>query len=315
MATLASRLVLIASLWAVWAGVAHADPKMDEARSHLQSGTQLYDENNFRGALVEFQKAYDLAPSWRILFNIGQVEMELQDYAGALKAYTRYLKEGGPDVPSDRAAQVNAEVERLRGRVGFLAVQTAAGAQVLVDDVQVGYAPLPDPVPVAAGQHRVTVAISGKEPVTRMFDVAGRENVTAAIALDVPTTPPPGTPGTTPPTVATPSGPKSRTPIYVAWGITGGLAIGAGVFAVLANSDSSDLETLRGTYPVTPDQLKSQKDKTVRDAAITDVLTGAALVSAGFALYFTVTRTGHVEKERAVQLHVTPAGVAIAGVF
>ena len=42
-----------------------------------------------------------------------------------------------------------------RGRVGFLVVQTTAGAQVLVDDVQVGYAPLPDPVPVDAGQHRV----------------------------------------------------------------------------------------------------------------------------------------------------------------
>jgi hypothetical protein len=311
MATLASRLVLLASLVA---GVAHADPKLDEAKSHLQSGTQLYDENNFRGALVEFQKAYELAPSWKILFNIGQVEMELQDYAGALKAYTRYLKEGGPDVPPDRAAQVNAEIERLRGRVGFLAIQTAAGAQVLVDDVQVGYAPLPDPVPVAAGQHRVTVTINGKEPVTRMFDVAGRENVTAALALDVSAPTPPGklaSPASSP----TPSGPKSRTPVYVAWGITGGLVVGAGVFGVLAHGASSDLDTLRNSYPVTNAQLQAQKDTTVRDAAITDALAGAAVISAGIALYLTVTRTGHTDQERAVQLHVTPAGVALAGVF
>lgn len=311
MATLASRLVLLASFVAA---VAHADPKLDEAKAHLQSGTQLYDENNFRGALVEFQKAYELAPSWRILFNIAQVEMELQDYAGALKAYTRYLKEGGPDVPADRAAQVNAEIERLRGRVGFLAVQTTAGAQVLIDDVQVGYAPLPDPVPVAAGQHRITVAITGKDPVSRVFDVAGRENVTAALALDL-AAPPPGRPVVLPPAPPSPSDPKSRTPVYVAWGITGGLVIGAGVFGVLAHGASNDLATLRDTYPVTHDQLQAQKDTTVRDAAITDVLAGAAVISAGFALYFTVTRTGHADKERAVQLHVTPAGVALAGVF
>jgi hypothetical protein len=306
---------LIASLWIGWAAVAHADTKLDEAKGHLQSGTQLYDENNFRGALVEFQKAYELAPSWRILFNIAQVEMELQDYAGALKAYTRYMKEGGPDVPADRATQVNAEIERLRGRVGFLVVQTAPGAQVLVDDVQVGYAPLPDPVPVSAGQHRVTVAINGKNPVSRVFDVAGRENVTAALELDVAAPSPSGKSLVTSPSTPAPSGPKSRTPVYVAWGITGGLAIGAGVFAFLAHGASDDLATLRETYPVTPQQLQAQKDTTVRDAAITDVLTGAALVSAGVAVYFTVTRSGRVEKERAVRLDVTPTGVAIAGVF
>jgi hypothetical protein len=32
-------------------------------------------------------------------------------------------------------------------------------------------------------------------------------------------------------------------------------------------------------------------------------------------LYFTATRSGHAEKERAVRLDVTPAGVAVAGVF
>src|ERR1044071_8621580 len=139
------------------ASVAHADTKLDEAKSHFQSGAALYDGNDLRGALVEFQRAYELAPSYKILFNIAQVEMELQDHAGAFKAYTRYVKEGGPDIAPARLAQVNAEIERLRGRIGFLAIQTSAGASVFVDDLQVGYAPLPEPVAVNAGRHRVTV--------------------------------------------------------------------------------------------------------------------------------------------------------------
>jgi hypothetical protein len=304
---------VLASL--VVAATARADSKLDEAKAHLASGTQLYDENNFRGALVEFQKAYELAPSWRILFNIGQVEMEVQDYAGALRAYSRYLKEGGPDVPPDRLAQVNSEIERLKGRVGFLVVQTAAGAQVLVDDAQVGYAPLPDAVAVSAGQHRVTVTLAGREPLTRVFDVAGRESVTAALAIEASGSTGPTQPAVTT-TVAKPDGPKSKTPVYVMWGVTGGLAIGAGVFAVMAHSADNDLATLRASYPVTDAQLASQHDKVVRDAAITDILAAATVASAGIALYLTVTRMGKPEThERAVQLHVSPSGFALAGRF
>jgi hypothetical protein len=312
MAKITYQLLLGASLIA---GVAHADTKLDEAKSHLQSGAALYDENNFRGALVEFQRAYELAPSYKILFNIGQVEMELQDYAGALKAYTRYVKEGGPDIPSARLAQVNADIERLKGRVGFLVIQTAAGAGVLIDDVQVGYAPLPEPVAVSAGQHRVTVN-AGRDPVTRVFDVAGRQTVIAALAVDAPVTPiKPPAPAIGPALVEEP---KSKTPVYVAWAVTGGMVIGAGVFALIAHGNANDLAALRTTYPVTGDQLESQRTTTVRNAAITDMFTGAAVVSAGVALYLTVTRMGDRASppdDRAVQLHIAPTGVAIAGRF
>src|SRR5580704_19513937 len=126
---LAFALVVLASPFAI------ADTKIDEAKAHFKSGTDLYDENNFRGALVEFQRAYELAPSYRVLYNIGQVDMELADYAGALTAYRRYLREGGPDVPADRVREVTGELQRLKGRVGTIIVQTAAGAEVLVDDL------------------------------------------------------------------------------------------------------------------------------------------------------------------------------------
>jgi tetratricopeptide (TPR) repeat protein len=311
MAKITYQLLLGASLVA---GVAHADTKLDEAKAHLQSGTALYDENNFRGALVEFQRAYELAPSYKILFNIAQVEMELQDYAGALKAYTRYVKEGGPDLAPGRVAQVNADIERLKARVGFLVIQTANGAGVLVDDAPVGYAPLPEPVAVSGGQHRVTVNVTGKEPVTRVFDVAGRQTVIAALAVDATGTavqPPPATP-------APIDGPPRPMAIYVAWGVTGGLAIVAGVFGVIAHGDANDLAKLRSTYPVTSQQLDSQRSKTVRSAALTDAFAGAAVLSAGAALYFTFRRTADQANrpdDKAVQIQIAPTSIAIAGRF
>jgi hypothetical protein len=297
------------------AGAAHADTKLDEAKSHLQSGATLYDGNDLRGALVEFQRAYELAPSYKILFNIAQVEMELQDHAGAFKAYTRYVKEGGPDIAPARLAQVNAEIERLRGRVGFLAIQASAGAMVLVDDAHVGYAPLPEPVAVNAGRHWVTVEVPHREPVTRVFDVSGRQEVAAVLIAEAPA--PPVTAALVTSAAEPPTHPSanSKAPVYVAWSVTGGFAIGAGVFALVAHGNANELAALRSSFPVTPDQLAAQRSKTVHNAAITDVLAGA---SAGVALYLTLTRTGadaRPAKEKTVELHIAPTGVAIAGRF
>lgn len=300
------------------AGAAHADSKLDEAKSHLQSGAALYDGNDLRGALAEFQRAYELAPSYKILFNIAQVEMELQDHAGAFKAYTRYVKEGGPDIPPARLALVNAEIERLRGRVGFLVIETSAGAGVLVDDLQVGYAPLPEPVAVNAGRHRVTVEVPHREPVTRVFDVSGRQEVAAVLVFDTPVIPTGPAPRIAPTETEKAPAASSKVPVYVAWSVTGGLAIGAGVFAVITRGDANHLAALRSSFPVTSDQLAAQRSKTMRNATITDVLAGTAVASAGVALYLTLTRTGAGAKparEKAVELHIAPTSVAIAGRF
>lgn len=307
------KLTLVIFLVGAVARAAHADAKLDEAKQHLEAATQLYDENNFRGALVELQRAYELAPSYKILFNIGQVEMELQDYAGALRAYSRYLSEGGPDVPAERDKQVRADIERLRGRIGKIAVQTAAGAEVLIDDVAIGFAPLPEPVVVNAGRHKVTVRIAGKEPVSQVYDVAGRQEISAVIANDVAPVA-----LVAPAAVDAPAPPRSKLPVYVSWGATGALGLTAGVIALVAKSANDDLANLRGSFPVTSAQLAAQRDSVRRDALLTDLAFGATLASAGVAAYLTLTRMGHgdpPEQARTVQVHVGPGGISLAGQF
>jgi len=289
--------------------VVHAQPanNVEQARAHFKNGTEMYDENNFRGALIEFQRAYELSPSFKILFNIGQVYMELQDYAGALKAYARYLKEGGPDVPAERASEVNAEIERLKGRVGDVTVQTVAGAEILVDQVQVGFAPLPEPVVMNTGRHMVTVRPPGHEPVTRAIDVAGQQQLTVAIANDI-----------APSSVGKRDGeqqPPSKTPMYVAWAATGVLAITAAVFGVVAISDAKQLDTLRDTYPVTNEQLQEQADKQVLMSRVADGVAIAAVVAGGIALYLTFGRSYSTPDKKSAQLRVSPTGISLVGRF
>jgi len=312
--------LLLGVLTAIVPAIAHADAMLDEAKARLQTGVELYDENQFSGALVEFRRAYELAPSYKILFNIAQVEMMLQDYAAAFDAYTRYLDEGGLEISPVRHGQVVLELDRLRARVGFLVIQTAAGAEVFVNDMPVGHAPLPQPVVVAAGRQRVTVHIRGRDAITRAFDVAGRQTVLATLADDAPVV---SSIERRPSTSASARaerdpGRSGNTPVYVAWSITGGLAIGAGVFALVARGDARDLAALRATYGVTAERLASQRSKTVRAAAVGDGFAAAAVASAGVALYVTLTRrrdkAGRA-RDNAVELQLAPDGVAIAGRF
>src|ERR1700679_4128277 len=97
-----ARLVsslLVAALLA--APSVHADGTED-ARSHFTHGVELFKEADFRAALIEFQRAYDAAPNYKVLYNLGQTSLELQDYAGALKAFRGYLDGGANQIPAAR---------------------------------------------------------------------------------------------------------------------------------------------------------------------------------------------------------------------
>src|SRR5688572_28689276 len=74
----------------------------EEAGSRFRRGVDLFKEADFRAALIEFKRAHELAPNYKVLYNIGQCHLELQDYAGALRAYQGYLDGGGKDISSSR---------------------------------------------------------------------------------------------------------------------------------------------------------------------------------------------------------------------
>ncbi len=94
-------LLLASLLAAATAGspaTAAAPPSGDAvsaARDHFQRGVELFREGDFAAALVEFRRTDELAPTYKLSYNIGQACFELRDYACALSAFRRYLKGGG----------------------------------------------------------------------------------------------------------------------------------------------------------------------------------------------------------------------------
>jgi len=301
-----THLLVGATLWTSL--TAQAENKADIAKAQFKRGMEFYEQSNFRGALAEFERAYELAPSYKMLFNIGQVDMELQDFAGAFKAFTRYIREGGGEIPAARREQVAAELDKLKLRVGQITVDAAPGAEVLIDDIAVGYIPLPEAVPVNAGRHRATIHSAGSEQVNRVVDVAGEQLVTIAIPWERAA---PGAVGG----VAGAAAPPSKTGMYVAWTVTGVVGVTSGVFAGLAVKASSDLNALRASYPVSSQALSTQANKTNNLSIVADATAVAAIASGALALYWTLTAPASSPSKVSLLLQAGPTSVGLAGTF
>src|SRR5256885_16070504 len=122
MRRLLTPLVLALSLAVAGTASAAAGDNSRDAAKHFQRGVDLYNDGDFRGALVEFKKAYGLWPRANVLYDVGQTEYQLLDYASALRTMERYLAETGSNAP--HRAEVEASLEVLRGRVGRVLLTT-----------------------------------------------------------------------------------------------------------------------------------------------------------------------------------------------
>ncbi len=288
-----SRLLIC--LVCLSAGAASADKASDEAKTRFKRGADFYDEGNYRAALIEFERAHQLLPNYKILYNIAQVRMQLLDYARAQETFARYLKEGGSDVNGSRREEVKTELEKLRSRVGRIAISTAEGAEVLLDDESIGTAPLQGPVAANAGRHTVTVVVPGRSPQSRVVDVAGLEtsNVTLGQIAPVADSRSSASPASssrpfelTKPVVKRE---PSKAPMIASWVATGVLAATSGILAGLSFGAQGDLQKLKGTLGVTQASLNAGSARVGTLAAAADILGLAALVGGGISLWLTIS--------------------------
>lgn len=301
--------------------VAHADAAT-EASEHFQRGVEFSKDGDFEAALVEFKRAYELSPNYRVLYNLGQTSRELRDYAGALKSFQQYLKEGGNDVA--KRDKVEAWVEELKGKVAKVSVNVnVPGAEITVDDVSVGRSPLKEPVVVNAGKRKVSATLSGYTPMQRYVDLAGTDSKSVDIELaPIGSTSGGGDKdkggGEPPPP------PKKASPApWIALAGTGVAGILTGVFGGLALSAKSDFQKALDTFPGNAKDIEAKRSKTKTFAATADVLggiTGAGAVVT-IVLFATTSSSSHSggkdEKKSAFipEIGIGPGAIQFGGRF
>jgi hypothetical protein len=301
---------------------AHAAPTKEalrEAGQRYDRGLRMYQDSEYALAVIEFERAYSLVPDYRVLYNIGQVRIQLGNYARARRALEQYLRDGGKQVSADRRTSVEGDLEMLAARTATLDIKTNAdGADILLDGNPVGQAPLAEPLLLDAGEHSITVQKAGYQSRASQLTLAGRDE--GHLQLDLEKVPVVAGQRVIVEKVAAPETDR-KTWIWATWAATGAFAIGAGVTEGLGVKAANELDDLRGTPTASRSELDSSSRRARTLLTVGDVLGGLAIASAGVALYVTLSGPSENKEKPAaasgtrVGFLARPGFVGISGVY
>jgi hypothetical protein len=304
---------------------APSEPSPDavkEAGQRYERGLELYSEGDYGLAVIEFERAYELVPNYKVLYNIGQVRIQLGRYAKAKKALEEYLEKGGDQIKPERKDSVKRDLEMLAGRTAMLTVITnEPGADIVLDGLVVGQSPLTEPLLVDAGEHTLEVRKAGFYSKGSPVKLAGREETT--VTVEITKVPEAKVGPTVVERIEAPVVKADRTPMWIGWAVTGALAVGAGVVGYFGITKANDLESMRTDFPVSRKQLDDTKKSAQTLFIVSDSLAAAAVVAGGVSLYLTLTTSGgpKAPKDKAptpppkVGLRVGPGQLTLAGTF
>jgi hypothetical protein len=297
--------------------VARADdvPVTEEARKHFNAGVAFLqdpDGARYEDAYREFQQAYSTAPSWKILGNLGLTAMKLERDGEAIDAYRRYINEGGEQIELEERRQALRDLTTLEASASKLTLEVTQPGVLLTDErIPVTGAPIVNrygpadgklELRVRPGHHRLTARAQGFQDATWEVDVKPSETLSHTFELtalrgDEPTAPPPA-PAKQAMERPVPTG------VYIGLAATGAFTVGAAVTGVIALGKKSDYDEANdGNDPAKAEDLKDS-GQTLN--LVTDVLVGAAVVSAGVTAVLYFTRPERPAEQESGRLALVP---------
>lgn len=162
-----------------------AEDKSAEAASHFKKGVALFNDNKKEEAVQEFNLAYEIKPSWKIMYNIGQCHASLKRYGLAIESFEKYLGQGGDEVPKDRQDEILSELERLRKMVGAIKVHGPDGVEIYVDKILRGTTPMASSILATAGvEHWIWLIKDGKKLLSVQETLSGTEPLVLTVPAD-----------------------------------------------------------------------------------------------------------------------------------
>ena len=274
--SLFTSLVCLALLGA--AAPAAADP--DPYGQLVEEALREYDGGRFEEALALFEQAFAKRPSARAKRGMAKALFELRSYVRCAMAIDEALAGTVDPLPETLQGELSALRDRALRFVGRVALVVApANAAVLVDG-RLASSVAPDgTVLLDVGPHVVEVSSRGFQPARRSVDVRSGPVMRVAIELEPL------------PAAAPAAGAATTRVVPVTLLVTGGvLAVGGVVASSIWYSDRSSAvdrcvtAAERGARCENGDSVAFQ-----RDASLTTiVLSSAAVVAAGAALYVTL---------------------------
>jgi hypothetical protein len=283
------------------AATARAD---EEASIRFRRGLERFDEGDYTLALVEFERAYQLAPNYKALYNIALVNMQLGRYAAAYHAFARYLHDGGSGISEARRREVQHSLDSLTLRTATVELSTnVVGAEISLDGKTIDPAQLTEPLLLDAGEHTLRATATGYAPATRTVVLAGADHASVHMVLTSLVSSHPVSP-----TAESPG----RSVFWPGFVATGTLAIGAivsGAIALDARSSLSNLQNAPGSDPSLRDHEANRANVA---SLVADVFTGLAVVVGGVSVYLSVRPSSSPVR---ATIGIAPDHVSLSGTF
>ena len=98
------------------------DGSAKEARKHFDKGVELFEKEDYSAALEEFKKSYEIKRHWSVRYNLGMCYIELGSLAEGVTELSLFLEEGGKNVKSSMAKDVNAVLIDLLPELGTIVI-------------------------------------------------------------------------------------------------------------------------------------------------------------------------------------------------
>jgi hypothetical protein len=161
-----------------------ADTLTGSAKEDYDAGRVLFEDQDYAGALMKFQHAFETTPDPRLLWNMAACEKSARHYASALALLERYRREGDLRMTPAQRGEVTALIDTLRTLVSRVnLVVDEPGASVFVDDQPVGTTPLSTELFIDLGQRRIRVTKPGFHDQVITQEFAGGTEITLYVKL------------------------------------------------------------------------------------------------------------------------------------
>jgi tetratricopeptide (TPR) repeat protein len=144
------------------------------ARERFKEGVAYFDQKQYDKARLAFLQAYALRRHPAVLLNLAHSELLSGHEAAAAKHFSMYLREAKNPSEAERQGAENGLLA-AKAVVGEVEVEVEVeGADVYVNGELAGRSPLPDPVFVEPGTHRIEAKKGGRTVSTEITSVAGQ---------------------------------------------------------------------------------------------------------------------------------------------
>jgi hypothetical protein len=277
----------------------------EDAGVRFKRGLELFEEGEYKLALVEFERAYELAPNFRALYNVALVNIQLGRYAEATRKFQAYLHDGGDAVPQSRRAEVTKTLSELELRTATIELSAnIPGVHIQLDGKPVSVQ-VPGSLLIDAGEHTISATSPGYDRVDKSITLAGTDKAAVKFTL-------------VPVIRQTEGGPEvGRTHLFIPGIVaTGALAIGGAVsFGLMLNANST-LNQLKANTPYDPGNAQTYVNRVNTAALVADILGGLAVVSGAVTIYISL-RTEKDKPKPSVtpSVAITPTSASLAWSF